>query len=71
MSKEEVVVKDLIEYYLPQLKFSMKSNYDYAMSLPEDNPNRKFYLGAYNAFETCIGCIEEALEVMNEEKEDE
>lgn len=61
VAREVEVVKQIKEYYLPQLKFSMKNHRESAKSFPI---NESLHNGAANAFEVAIGCIEEALALL-------
>lgn len=69
VSGEVDAIKQLKEYYLPQLKFSMGGHRDFAIRHADKPDIAAAHHGAANAFETSIGCIEEAL--LNGGKEGE
>lgn len=54
------IEKELKEYYIPTLKFNMDGHRKTAMSAEKEIVRARGHAAA-NAFETCIGCIEEAL----------
>ena len=61
-SKRKRSLKRLLQtYYLPQLKFTMKSSKEFAFKCPEKSDMRSHHLGAFNAYEIAIGCIQEAI----------
>ncbi len=59
--KTDGLVQALENYYIPQLKFSMKQHREFAFEHKENEISSSLHHGAANAFETAIGCIEEAL----------
>lgn len=56
------LVKALTDYYVPQLKFSMGGHRAFATEHADNKEISASHHGAANAFETAIGCIEEALQ---------
>lgn len=58
-----LVVNELQEYYIPQLKFRMKKSRECAYEMDSKSD---YFHGEANALEVAIGCIEEAIELAME-----